>query len=831
MNEQLFNKLKSASDIVPDTHDGSYELVQKTVEAYASMDSLTGIDYNDLDLIYYMSVGSWKKHGISFDKKRNAINKSHLDGERKQKLNEVISEVMVKANNSYYENTDENEPSTGMFAASFQTILGAANDKNEYLSKPNNLTLWNQQIKEFIAMLIDISRMNDDEKIFKRAESIFNNGIRGLQAGTASQILHCLKPNTFPILNSVGRRGYSTLGVFLQKPSELKYYIANCRKIKRFRDENFAIRNYRTFDRLFWEVVDKIDFEKIIAFLKNYGGRKYVKNSAAENRVIENEGKTARNLFFDFCKNSVDVDKQENLQFKCSYWQNSGNISKYFWCPIKKKQYENKPYSIAFAFETIANELTLIVKLELQKERTPEQREKFNLNSENMSIEGENTGFIVYGESTSGGEILDKEGALNRLQKENADRICPVYVLTKPYTIERTKALIEEASNAVELLWPFYEKLINDNSPIVQPLFSQKGNMEMKQSKNIILYGPPGTGKTFYTMAYAVAIIERRDFNDVKVEANEDYSKVKERYENYKKKGLIDFVTFHQSYGYEEFVQGIKPVTKNGSISYEVQDGIFKKFCDNAKKDKNSSYVFIIDEINRGNISKIFGELITLIEDTKREGADEEMKVTLPYIDKEGQPVSFSVPQNVYIIGTMNTADRSIAAMDTALRRRFQFEEMMPKAELLEGIQIIDQSGNDTKINVQSILETINRRIEALYDREHTIGHAYFMPLRESGTLEKLADIFKTKIIPLLQEYFYDDYEKIRLVLGDNQKKDDRQFVSKKEVNNTQLFGEGVDELLSDNRYTYEIKSAAFDSPDAYRYIYESDRTSVKVEE
>lgn len=444
-------------------------------------------------------------------------------------------------------------------------------------------------------------------------------------------------------------------------------------------------------------------------------------------------------------QNSVDVDKQENLQFKCSYWQNSGNISKYFWCPIKKKQYENKPYSIAFAFETIANELTLIVKLELQKERTPEQREKFNLNSENMSIEGENTGFIVYGESTSGGEILDKEGALNRLQKENADRICPVYVLTKPYTIERTKALIEEASNAVELLWPFYEKLINDNSPIVQPLFSQKGNMEMKQSKNIILYGPPGTGKTFYTMAYAVAIIERRDFNDVKVEANEDYSKVKERYENYKKKGLIDFVTFHQSYGYEEFVQGIKPVTKNGSISYEVQDGIFKKFCDNAKKDKNSSYVFIIDEINRGNISKIFGELITLIEDTKREGADEEMKVTLPYIDKEGQPVSFSVPQNVYIIGTMNTADRSITAMDTALRRRFQFEEMMPKAELLEGIQIIDQSGNDTKINVQSILETINWRIEALYDREHTIGHAYLCRSERAERLKNLRISSKQK--------------------------------------------------------------------------------------
>ena len=117
MNEQLFNKLKSASDIAPDKHDGSYELVQKTVEVYASMDSLNSIDYKDLDLIYYMAVGSWKKHGISFDKKRNAINDSHLDGEKKKELNEILSEVMVKANNKYYDKTDESEPSTGMFAA------------------------------------------------------------------------------------------------------------------------------------------------------------------------------------------------------------------------------------------------------------------------------------------------------------------------------------------------------------------------------------------------------------------------------------------------------------------------------------------------------------------------------------------------------------------------------------------------------------------------------------------------------------------------------------------------------------------------------------------
>ena len=401
MNEQLFNKLKSASDIAPDKHDGSYELVQKTVEAYASMDSLNSIDYKDLDLIYYMAVGSWKKHGISFDKKRNAINDSHLDGEKKKELNEILSEVMVKANNKYYDNTDESEPSTGMFAASFQTILGAANDKNEYLSNPNNLTLWNQQIREFIAMLIDISHMNDDEEIFERAESIFNKGIRGLQAGTASQILHCLKPNTFPILNSVGRKGYSTLGVFLQKPLELKYYIVNCRNIKRFRDANFAIRNYRTFDRLFWEVVGKINFEGIIDFLRDYGGKR-ISVSAVNHDKVKNLGQNACNEFNDFCQ--IVFDKKTFEENKKARWQNSGAILEYLWYALKYKEKNDLPYSISISLEKVNGEFKLIVKLELEKGRTLNEREMFN-SVAITSEKNDNIKYILYPESVSGGEI------------------------------------------------------------------------------------------------------------------------------------------------------------------------------------------------------------------------------------------------------------------------------------------------------------------------------------------------------------------------------------------------------------------------------------------
>ena len=449
-------------------------------------------------------------------------------------------------------------------------------------------------------------------------------------------------------------------------------------------------------------------------------------------------------------------------------------------------------------------------------------------------------------------------------------------------------------------------------------------------SVNTILYGPPGTGKTYKSIRYAVNTIDTK-FNQNSSKVDEDYVK---RFNEFKDSGQIAFTTFHQSYGYEEFIEGIKPSlgqdTENeGSenVLYTLNDGVFKEFClraqevvvdkeltgispnaqiwkvsvsDSVKDDcfesnrvrinfslgdrsksveyfnhsiqkgdiilmtpqsrtlvtgigivtdeeayeikentgitarnvewlardisidikdyrngkqmvrntvsrvhivtvkdiltiiKNNSeiyknveipqkndkkYVFIIDEINRGNISKIFGELITLIEDSKRDGEKEAISITLPYSKEE-----FSVPNNVYILGTMNTADRSIALMDTALRRRFEFIEMMPNEELLTDI-VIDG------IEVKKMLESMNRRIEALYDREHTLGHAFFMPLKneKKPTINQLASIFTNKIIPLLQEYFYEDYEKIMLVLGiDSQNEDDSKFISVK--NNDGIF-------------------------------------------
>ena len=223
-------------------------------------------------------------------------------------------------------------------------------------------------------------------------------------------------------------------------------------------------------------------------------------------------------------------------------------------------------------------------------------------------------------------------------------------------------------------------------------------------------------------------------------------------------------------------------------------------------------YVFIIDEINRGNISKIFGELITLIEDTKRAGASEAMEATLPYSGE-----LFSVPKNVYILGTMNTADRSIALMDTALRRRFEFAEMMPNSEVLKSLGAgMIAVGNDT-LNVARMLEIINKRIEYLFDREHTIGHAFFTKLAEDPSLKTLAGIFEKNVIPLLQEYFYEDYEKIQLVLGDNTKEDEFKFILDRNIKPQDIFNGNVDIDLPEKGYI--IQHEAFMKLQSYKQI------------
>ena len=527
-------------------------------------------------------------------------------------------------------------------------------------------------------------------------------------------------------------------------------------------------------------------------------------------------------------------------------------------------------------------------------------------------------------------------------------------------TIEQLlKCIATLAKVAVTEIRPKIEEKVNESEE----------NMSVSAPLNSILYGPPGTGKTYKTAQLAVQICDG--------EAPQNRDELMARYDELRKDGRISFVTFHQSYGYEDFVEGLRPEMNEGQVTYRVRPGVFREACDAARrntlvkpglsgkplKDRtifkmslgvagttegrhafqacieneivllgwggnvdfsdcktqdellkrakesgicekpesdvryvgvlkdeiqlgdiiiashgnsafqaigevtgeyefleaplagdfhqkravrwlavyegkrsveeifdrkftmsslykldpagvkfdaldtllrgpqsatNQPFVLIIDEINRANISKVFGELITLLESDKREGKVNALTVKLPYSGDE-----FCVPSNLYVVGTMNTADRSIALLDTALRRRFEFEELQPDYsilhdELIEGIRL------------GPLLQAINERIEYLYDRDHTIGHAYFIGV---SSLDALDNVFRRKVIPLLQEYFYENWSKVRAVLNDN----DGAFI---EVQNS--IPRGLESIVDgyDAKSRYRMRNTPF-AQSAFLKIYD----------
>ena len=367
---------------------------------------------------------------------------------------------------------------------------------------------------------------------------------------------------------------------------------------------------------------------------------------------------------------------------------------------------------------------------------------------------------------------------------------------------------------------------------------------KMSHPLNTILYGPPGTGKTWHTVTRAVAIIKEKGVEEVEQESKKDRKAVKGRFEKYRKDGQVEMVTFHQNTTYEDFIEGIRPVLNNdptsangqatpepqrsvsatagvrtdinddeqfssedgkpGEVQYEMREGVFRRIAKRAEANREQRYVLVIDEINRGNIARIFGELITLIEDSKRTDEDDEAWVTLP-----GSQDRFSVPPNLYLLGTMNTADRSIALLDTALRRRFKFIEMMP-----------DPSHSGVNKNVEGVdcrrlLKAMNRRIAVLLDREHQIGHTYFLGVND---MDALAEAFQHGVLPLLQEYFYEDWEKIRAALNNNG------FV-KRDAAPEELLKSG---LADENQAIYNLLShddKRWTDPATYQAIYKTTTT------
>ena len=612
----------------------------------------------------------------------------------------------------------------------------------------------------------------------------------------------------------------------------------------------------------------------------------------------------------------------------------------------------DSPISVAVVVEKNSSFSRYRVCLEIKNDGAPDDvLEKFHTHLDMPLDEG----MFHIARSNKWGNPDTVSESVDRMKDMAAHKVkvqpCVYVETTSSKTNDEYEA---EISEAIKKIIPFYKHVTDIGG--VDPMLT-----DTNFDKNMILYGPPGTGKTYSTAIYAVAICDGHNIETVKAQRYED---VIARYRELLSEGRVAFTTFHQSYGYEEFIEGIKPVMiGEDNIGYSVEDGVFKSFCKgavvpegyevdhNAKvwkvvlksgegasnnsvkqecfsegkimydwktkeehrgsyqyaqidhfcermnigdvivtysgktgrcidaigivtgdavydADKSSyrwsrevrwidynieldisalnagkyfdndslqnlkrvniaslfklvgpmtlvpsekNYVFVIDEINRGNISKIFGELITLIEDTKREGMDEQASAILPYSGDK-----FSVPSNVYILGTMNTADRSIALMDTALRRRFQFVEMMPDANVLRAIG----ANKVADLDVAEMLETINERITFLYDREHTIGHAFFTKLAKAPTIQTLASIFEKSVIPLLQEYFYEDYQKIQLVLGDNGKQDPKtKFILDEEVKAKKIFKGHVEDVVDLPEKKYTINKDAFLNIESYKQI------------
>ena len=321
------------------------------------------------------------------------------------------------------------------------------------------------------------------------------------------------------------------------------------------------------------------------------------------------------------------------------------------------------------------------------------------------------------------------------------------------WTMNDYRAAIGDLINGVYVKDEIDEEILEDidNNILKSCLEIEREERKIKiHPLNSIVYGAPGTGKTYSMAEYAQAIIgniSREEF----CEKNKDRKKVMDDYHDLVRKGQIVFTTFHQSYGYEEFIQGLRPDSESETMRFKTVDGIFKRIADKALNDEENNYVIIIDEINRANISKVFGELITLIEDDKRWGEINQTNATLQSGD------IFAVPNNLYIIGTMNSADKSISLIDTALRRRFEFIEQKPEPDKV----------NDP--TMKAILVELNKiLVDKLDSADLLIGHSYFM----NKTIDDLPKVLNNSIIPLLYEYFYDEKNKVKQTLKDSMNND-----------------------------------------------------------
>jgi len=822
----LLELLQNEKELIPSEHDGSYEIMRATIEAYSKLESYDDLDYRDLDLIYLMAVGTFTD---GLERKKDRVRKSRLAEEDKERLLNIMDSAWDKACYKKYSNVSPDRIFIGMFGSGFLTFKRFESDE------------WTVQIREVLKMIIDIKDMDDDNEIYDRAERVLNKPIKGLKAASVSVMLHCIKPYIFPILNGNEGMGdiYGELGLNLNRKREAVTYIENSRKIKSFRDANLHFKNYRVFDlwarkvladkvKSLWPSLDEyseiLTKEQWIEFIE-------------EDREEHPEALKMLMCMYELGGEATCKQLENELGESYSAWKSRGS----YFAKRACTRYELEPYTddkgikyyFATAFqgysvaddESIDGSYAWVLRQELS-----EALEEIDYVEEIEVKTGFDNNIILYGPPGTG-----KTYNSARYAVAICDDIALETVNGWDYddVLKRYDELKAEGRIAFTTFHQSYG--YEDFIEGIKPVVSDDG-VENGDSLQYVI--ADGSFKAFCkdsdidevnTNAFDEAwdkLVKAAEENENQYTFTRRTGKTitatlmnEERFRVIWNGGSYNDLSFDAVK--KQWIEGENPELeklKNGtkwlySAKLAVIDELVKEFGLPKKVEtKKRNKVFIIDEINRGNISKIFGELITLIEQTKRIGAAEEMTAKLPYSGDY-----FGVPKNVYILGTMNTADRSIALMDTALRRRFTFVEMMPDADVIRklGIDLMSQGGKT--LDIAAMLETINERISFLYDREHTIGHAFFTKLKNEPGINTLAGIFEKSIIPLLQEYFYEDYQKIQLVLGDNSKTDSSyKFIKDIKVVQKDIFKGSTEDVVDIPEKKYEVNKEAFTNIESY---------------
>lgn len=761
---KYYDTLKVATELVPDLHDGSYELVRETVRAFKAV-APEKLNIDDLNALFFMSVGTFRR---SMASKKKLVEISNLPTNEKQRINKIMDDIEAKAKNNIYSNHVDGIGHVGMFGVGFMTF-----DKGDI---DINIA------KEFIKLCIEISDLNNDEEMFNLAEKVLSNNLKGIGTGSASTFLHCLKPYTFPILN--GKQGdgtttYDVLGIKLQNAKELKFYIQNARAIKEYRDKYFGFKNYRVMD-----IIKK----DIPANTKYWlGGASYDDGDVSQNFINNNVfaigwvNEDIKSILSDAAKLEQVFDKYNLNDNARKMFSLLLNIQAGDKIAIKSAFAKGKTSVLRIkAIGTVQNNVvdgyvydkelfhTIPVEWEIIEPFDLEDIGGY-LRTLHQVVKHEHIQRIFYSKITDKG-IQDFKAYITEIiavlksfgGEASWEQICEV--------IEQRKQLHDiEAKidwrNAVNLylrtncsdckqykgkndlfthneysdVWGLREIQIQPPNIYTKEDFLREAYItenkyntiisRLDKKKNIILQGSPGVGKSFLAKKLAYSILGCED------------------------KEKVQMIQFHQSYSYEDFIMGYRPNEKGG---FEVKEGLFYDFCKKAISNTNPSdkYFFIIDEINRGNLSKIFGELMLLIEADKR-GIDFEMSTV--YSNEK-----FYIPVNIYIIGLMNTADRSLAMLDYALRRRFSFIDIEPSFG--ENFVKYTEQFNDTKLEeVIKVIVNINDDIEKddSLGKGFKIGHSYFCNLITADTLE-LCEIIECEIIPLLEEYWFDNINKVK---------------------------------------------------------------------